>query len=1047
MAFLIDGVNEAASPVMTFIPIILMLLSGYGIAKIISIVRDLRNNDNKSRSDSIKGNNDSKTSNVITIIKSNFLRNVSDSSFSLKDLICGSIILNFLFISGFILFGLLVYAAKEYFSAFTIILVILSTVGFYYLVLLPLLILIRRRRKKSLTVDSSKESSSYSAAASTNTTDDEANKMLSSSSFTFNAIVNIINNKNNNLLLILFGIALLSTLVVYHGIIIYYHPIFNEYDSLYLFLPLSKSILLGNGLNHDYYLGNDISVRYPPFVQAINAWLIYSFEYSSLRMFPVYFVILGSLAVYFFARNITKDSFLGLIASAAFLITPALLVVSSRFSLQLDLSFIFVLSATFYLLSEIVRHDDDNNYNKKPAKIYFLMLIACLSLLPLVREIGLVVSLAILFLVPAIKFTRGNIKLRALFSVLSFLPFYALSFYEVFPFTFDFFEISNGFTNTITIKLITLIIANIAVFYLLTKVNKNQNQFASLINIRTIKYLIPFVIPLIFISSNMLMFKGLYPAFVFAEQFLVSGNFYETFFGFQSSLDLDLSQAIQKYLLRLDILFISTAMGSIFLFFKLHGFGRLLYFGLKNSIKKDNYQYVLMLILLIFLLVTWSYLLASDFEGSGIRHIAYFVPLVSVILVVGMNARKKLPSAIPLSLLSQKQLHYKLFIYGIIVLATFYFLSYSLYTWKYDNHFGGFWIEPSKSSFMTLPDLGIAAFLFGALIIFGFQEQKISLWLKKYNLQRYLAFGFMALLAVQIYVLSLSLSSSGRILMAPIEKIDQVPPSKWEQNVFEVINCLNMAESGNVLSFRAPAIPFFTNRANYDLYSFETFSSFILPLLAQTENSTSLKQAISHRGINYIVLPNEKNSFYYLLENAMKQYELISIINSDSEFEKHEFEQFDLYKYTPNSSSTAINLIDEKNVWKPLNFAKIMHNDSNLSIKVNINNNTLTEKVYNRAVLQTQINMTLHPLLLDLDYTSQSLSGNAIFYGEIIDNDGKKMWDSTLTNTNGKLADETFNLPNTIVDKPIEFKLYVITDGTGEHILTVRKAAITYNSC
>jgi hypothetical protein len=117
-----------------------------------------------------------------------------------------------------------------------------------------------------------------------------------------------------------------------------------------------------------------------------------------------------------------------------------------------------------------------------------------------------------------------------------------------------------------------------------------------------------------------------------------------------------------------------------------------------------------------------------------------------------------------------------------------------------------------------------------------------------------------------------------------------------------------------------------------------------------------------------------------------------------------------------------------------------------LQIKVNINNDTQIEKIYNRAVLQTQINKTsLHPLLLDLDYTSQSLSGNATFFGEIVDNNGKIMWDTILTNTNGKLADETFILPNNIINKPIEFRLYVSTDGPGEHILNVRKAIITYN--
>jgi hypothetical protein len=379
------------------------------------------------------------------------------------------------------------------------------------------------------------------------------------------------------------------------------------------------------------------------------------------------------------------------------------------------------------------------------------------------------------------------------------------------------------------------------------------------------------------------------------------------------------------------------------------------------------------------------------------------------------------------------------------VLATYYFLSFSLYTWIYNNHFGGFWIEPYKSSFVTLLDLGIAASLFAALIIFELKEQKISLRLKKYNFQRYLAFGFIGLLAVQIYVLSLSLSSSGRILMAPIETIDQVPPSGWEQNVFDVINCLNVAESGNVLSFRAPAIPFFTNRTNYDLHWFGTFDSFILPLLEQAKNSTLLKQELLENGINYVVLPNEKNPFFYLVENVMKQYDFIQLINNASEFEKRSLEKFDLYKSTPTPPLSVLNLIGENNIWEPVNSAQVIRDESNnLLTYVNIdNNNTHTGKVYNRAVLQTQINATLYPPVLDLDYTSQSLSGNATFYAQILDNDGKIMWAKYLTNTGDKLADETFSLPSNIIDEPIEFRLYVITDAPGEHILAVTKADIT----
>ena len=296
------------------------------------------------------------------------------------------------------------------------------------------------------------------------------------------------------------------------------------------------------------------------------------------------------------------------------MITPALLVVSSRFSLQQDLGFIFILTASFYFLSEIVRHN-------KPAKTSLLMLSASLALMALTREIGLVIAVAIFFLVPAIKYTEGNLKLRALFTVLSFLLPWTLSLK-------DLFEV--GFINGTTIRLTALLLSNLAVFYILAQL-KNQNKFSSLITpVSNFKYIVPLVIPIIFIVTNMIIFSGPFPIFTFSGKFSEFLPTYREIFDITNPLYLDLTQTLQS-LPRIDILFISVAMGSVFIFFKLVGLARIIY-QLKN-----NYQYSLLLVLLIFLLVIWAFLLQSGFQTSDIRYVAYFVPILSVILVIGMK--------------------------------------------------------------------------------------------------------------------------------------------------------------------------------------------------------------------------------------------------------------------------------------------------------------------------------------------------------------------------------------------------------------------------
>jgi hypothetical protein len=117
------------------------------------------------------------------------------------------------------------------------------------------------------------------------------------------------------------------------------------------------------------------------------------------------------------------------------------------------------------------------------------------------------------------------------------------------------------------------------------------------------------------------------------------------------------------------------------------------------------------------------------------------------------------------------------------------------------------------------------------------------------------------------------------------------------------------------------------------------------------------------------------------------------------------------------------------------------------------------DKLFNRVVLDTQINLAKKPLLLSMDYASSSKSGNATFYVEIRSNqdnnihggrnnntiENKKiLWGRQLDNTDGKFRNEAFVIPGEIVHKPLELRLYIITLGTGEHTLSVKNSTIGY---
>ena len=135
-----------------------------------------------------------------------------------------------------------------------------------------------------------------------------------------------------------------------------------------------------------------------------------------------------------------------------------------------------------------------------------------------------------------------------------------------------------------------------------------------------------------------------------------------------------------------------------------------------------------------------------------------------------------------------------------------------------------------------------------------------------------------------------------------------------------------------------------------------------------------------------------------------------------------------------------INLIDEKNRWKPFGAAILAQNNTELNVIVVADHNGT---LWNRAFLQTQINASANKSpILNLDYGSKSHLGNATFFSEIRGNNSNILWNKFLNDTSGALTKSTFTLPNHILNQPIEFRLYVVTNGSGEHTLDVKRASL-----
>jgi len=135
-----------------------------------------------------------------------------------------------------------------------------------------------------------------------------------------------------------------------------------------------------------------------------------------------------------------------------------------------------------------------------------------------------------------------------------------------------------------------------------------------------------------------------------------------------------------------------------------------------------------------------------------------------------------------------------------------------------------------------------------------------------------------------------------------------------------------------------------------------------------------------------------------------------------------------------------INLIDEKNRWRPFGAAILTQNNTELNVIVVADHN---DTLWSRAFLPTQINASANKSpILNLDYGSKSHLGNATFFSEIRDKKNNILWNKFLNDTSGVLTQSTFTLPNNILNQPIEFRFYVVTNGSGEHTLDVKRASL-----
>jgi hypothetical protein len=134
-----------------------------------------------------------------------------------------------------------------------------------------------------------------------------------------------------------------------------------------------------------------------------------------------------------------------------------------------------------------------------------------------------------------------------------------------------------------------------------------------------------------------------------------------------------------------------------------------------------------------------------------------------------------------------------------------------------------------------------------------------------------------------------------------------------------------------------------------------------------------------------------------------------------------------------------MNLVNQDHQWEPTTGLKLSKTNGSLDMLIETN---ITNKQFNRGVLNTNLNSVERPVFLSLEYASKSFSGNATFLLQVKEKDQDKYWTQLLDYTSGHFKKDLFVLPDYIIGNRVEIRLTTITEGPGKHGLVIREAIV-----
>lgn len=673
------------------------------------------------------------------------------------------------------------------------------------------------------------------------------------------------------------------------------HSLYIEFDAIFTYLPLAKSIIKTGGLQYDYYRQSGLTTTNSPAMPIMYAWLMFLCDKTEdfniiVRIIPITYILLTTLVIYLISKEIINDFNIATVAIICFMSMPITFAIVSNYSLYLDIPFTFLLYSTMLIILKIY---DNNNI------FWWFMLGLVLSLFLLEKTLAYLLfpallTLILIYFLPRPRSSKTLIVLAAISSLAFTATFNTL-------FLLDISTFSTNLLLGFIIRQIPILIVCIIFSGLLFKTLLLNNAMIRLNAPYVLFFSISFVPVLVYILRSILCFGAVTIHFpIFNEDWKIAMALYSKAIGISKALPTNILTV-----LRWDILLTSVNLGAVFLLPLLVGLFDTFHSFIKESFDR---KYFVLLSFLLMLLGLWSWWYYCDYKTSNLRVLFYFAPLFAIFVAKGLKAIADLTGI-------KKSLSLRFVLFNSLNL---------IYLWAFKCKIGQANVEQLRRLLVSLDVADIEmliVFAFFFVVSYYPLSYKLPIRLKNYIKKHFSPYLFLLItLLMPLLALFAPVSLTG---LSNIRSELYYVPESWENDLYEVISYINQTLKDNFTIVTSYALPisYFTNHPVIEVYTSEGIMNL---LKLSTGDLESVRNSLIVHGIRYLLYPKSSHSLYGIFKNLSKE---ILVLNTDF-INKcpyvvvlKEFTRFKLFKVLTNDDARQyyryLTLFEDG--WRPLN--------------------------------------------------------------------------------------------------------------------------------